>query len=114
MTQLPMSASCRWTKCLDLSPHWYLKNSVEDKHVHDEKTEDEEEAEETRQEHREKPKQKRTKTQIPVIHFSTLNPKTDVDVHYVPCVNGICRRGSIITLSGIDFKVKDFTTVRRS
>ena len=75
-------------------PYCYLKNSVEDIHVHDEKAEDNEKAEETRQEHREEPKQKRTKTQIPEIDFSTLIPKIDVDVKlsYVPCVNGICRR----------------------
>ena len=86
-----------------------MKNSVEDTHVHDEKAEDDEEAEETRREHREEPKQKRPKTQIPEIDFSALIPQTDVDVKlsYVPCVNGICQRGSIITLSGMEFKVED-------
>ena len=89
-------------------PYCYWKNSVEYTHVHDEKAEDDEEAEETRQEYREEPKQKRPKTQIPEIDFSTLIPQTDVDVKlsYVPCVNGICQRGSIITLSGMKFKVK--------
>ena len=86
-------------------PYCYLKNSVEDTLVHDEKAVDDEEAEETRQE----PKQKRPKTQIPEIDFTALIPQTDVDVKlsYVPCVNGICQRGSIITLSGMEFKVKD-------
>ena len=31
----------------------------------------------------------------------------DVKLSYVPCIDGICQRGSIITLSGIKFKVKD-------
>ena len=53
-------------------PYCYLKNSVEDTHVHDEKADDDEEAEDTRQEHREEPKQKRPKTQIPEIDFSTM------------------------------------------
>ena len=90
-------------------PYCYLKNSVEETHVHNEKAEVDEEAEETRQEHREEPKQKRPKTQIPEIDFSALIPQTDVDVKlgYVPCVNGICQRGSIITLFGMEFKVED-------
>ena len=53
---------------------------MEDTDVHDEKAEDDEEAEETRKKHREDPKQKRPKTQIPEIDFSTLMPRTDVDV----------------------------------
>ena len=90
-------------------PYCYLKNSMEDTHVHDEKAEDDEETEETRQEHREEPKQKRPKTQIPEIDFSALIPQTDVDVKlgFLPCVNGICHRGSNITLSGMEFKMKD-------
>ena len=81
-------------------PYCYLR-TVENTHVHDEKAQVDEKAKETRQEHREEPKQKRTTTQIPDLDFSTLIPKIYVDVKfgYIPCVNGICQRGSIITLS---------------
>ena len=110
-TNDPFTHECvvEMDKMFRFIPYCYLKNSVEDNHVHDEKAEDDEEAEETRQEHREEPKQKRPKTQIPEIDFSALIPQTDVDVElgYVPCVNGICQRGSIITLSGMEFKVED-------
>ena len=110
-TNDPFAHECvvEMDEMLHYVPYCCLKNQVEDTDVHDEEAEDDEKAQETKQEHRQEPKPKRTKTQETELDFSTLIPKTDVDVKlsFVPCINGICQRGSIIALSGMDFKVND-------
>ena len=102
-----------FSEMLQSVPYCYLKEEQEepqseDNDVQDEEDEEDEEtgeAHETNQEHQ----PKRTKTQEPELDFSTLIPRSDDDVKlsFVPCINGICKQGSIMALAGMDFEVKD-------